>query len=200
MPHNRRHHNDRPIMTPTRLACAVLIATLAGCASTSLSPTALTGAQFNDPARGVVLVSSGAVQRCTATAMWAPIYDAATHDMAPGMPVVPIDEPSTSAFQDHFGTVSALSLPAGHYVIASQFASADFRATDRVPAWSFEVVAGQAVYIGELWRETPCGTRAIVHLRDNFDRDVELASKLNTGFVTHPPKKALAQPLHETAP
>ena len=188
-------------MNTIRLAaCAALATTFAGCASTALSPTALTPAQFGDPTRGIVLVSSGAVQRCTATAMWAPIYDAATHAMAPGRPAVPIDEPPTSAFPDHFGTVSALSLPAGHYVMTSEYANADYRATDRVPTWSFDVVAGQSVYIGEVWRSTPCDTGAVVVVRDNYDRDVDLAGKLNTGFVRHPPARAIAQRVRPPAP
>ena len=174
-------------------ACAVLLAITAGCASSSLSPSALTSAQFADPARGVVLVSTGAVQRCTSTAMWAPIYVDRTHELAPGRPVVPLDETAVSAFQDHFGTVSAVSLPAGRYVITAEYANPLFD-SGLVPAYAFEVLAGQAVYIGELWRATPCGIGSLI-LRDNYERDVALAGNLNKEFVAHPPKKALAEPL-----
>ena len=188
------HANATHAMNPIRLAaCAALLAIAAGCASSSLSPSALTSGQFADPARGVVLVSTGAVQRCSATAMWAPIYVGGTHELAPGRPVVPIDEPVVSAFQDHFGTVSAVSLPAGRYVITAEYANPLFD-SGRVPAYSFEVEAGQAVYIGELWRVSSCGVGSLV-LRDNYDRDVALAGNLNKQFVAHPPKKALAQPL-----
>ena len=33
-------------------------------------------------------------------------------------------------------------------------------------------------------------------LRDNYERDVALADKFNTRFITHPPRKSIASTLH----
>ena len=92
-------------------ASGALLAAAAGCASPDFSPSRLAGAQFSDPSRGIVLVSTGAKERCVAGAMWAPIYDARTKDLVSGHPIVPIDANRESDFPDHYGTLSALSLP-----------------------------------------------------------------------------------------
>ena len=180
-------------------ASAALLATAAGCASPDFSPSRLAGPQFADPASGVVLVSTGAVERCVAGAMWAPIYDARTKEMVPGHPLLPIDANKESGFGDHYGTLSALSLPAGRYIVTAEWANPVSEPAGGVPAWTFDVVAGQSVYIGEIWRATPCQGSVAITVRDNFDRDVALAEKLNTGFIAHPPKKALAQSLASSA-
>jgi len=177
-------------------ASAALLAAAAGCATPDYSPSALTPAQFADPSRGVVLVSTGAVERCVSAAMWAPIYDARSETMAAGHPLVPIDATRQSDFPDHFGALSALSLPPGRYVITAEWSNPVSQPTSQVPAWSFDVVAGQAVYIGEIWRTTPCQLGANLVLRDNYERDVALAAKFNTRFITQPPRKALAGTLH----
>jgi hypothetical protein len=177
-------------------ASAVLLAAAAGCATPDFSPGRLTGPQFADPARGVVLVSTGAVERCVGAAMWAPVYVASTESMVPDHPLLPIDAPPQSDFADHYGTLSALSLPAGRYVITAEWSNPVSQPTTQVPAWSFDVVAGQTVYIGEIWRTTPCQISATVVLRDNYARDVALAEKFNTHFITQPPRKALANTLH----
>jgi hypothetical protein len=176
-------------------ASAVLLASAAGCASPDFSPSKLAGPQFSDPASGIVLVSTGAIGRCVAGAMWAPIYDARTKELVPGRAPLPIDANKESGFSDHYGTLSAVSLPPGHYVITAEWANPVSMPTGYMPAWAFDVVAGQATYIGEIWRSTGCEMSVSLSVRDNFDRDVALAEKLNTGFITHPPKKALAQPL-----
>jgi len=177
-------------------ASGALLAAAAGCATPDYSPSALSPAQFADLSRGVVLVSTGAVERCIGAAMWAPIYDARTEAMVAGHPLLPIDATRQSDFPDHYGTLSALSLPAGRYLITAEWANPVSEPTSQVPAWSFEVVAGQSVYIGEIWRSTPCQLSANVVLRDNYERDVALADKFNTRFITHPPRKSIASTLH----
>jgi hypothetical protein len=174
---------------------AALPVLLAACAGPSFSPGTLSAAQFTDPSRGVVLVSTGAVERCAAGAMWAPIYDARTKALAPGHPLVPIDARPESDFPDHYGTLSALSLPAGRYVITAEYANPVSHPAGGVPAYAFDVLAGQTVYVGEIWRTSPCGMSSWLVVRDSYDRDVALAEKLNTSFIAHPPKKALAQSL-----
>jgi hypothetical protein len=116
--------------------------------------------------------------------------------MAAGHPLLPIDATRQSDFADHFGALSALSLPPGRYVITAEWSNPVSQPTSQVPAWSFDVVAGQTVYIGEIWRTTPCQLGANLVLRDNYERDVALAAKFNTRFITPPPRKALAVNLH----
>lgn len=176
-------------------ACAALLAAAAGCANPDFSPSKLSAGQFTDPSRGIVLVSTGARERCVAGAMWAPIYDARTKELAPGHPIVPIDAISESDYPDHYGTLSAVALPAGRYVITTEWANPSAEPASGVPAFTFDVVAGQSVYIGELWRDTKCQLWTYYELRDNFERDMALADKLNTAFIAHPPKKALAERL-----
>ena len=127
--------------------------------------------------------------------MWSPIYVASTQSLVPDHPLLPIDANNQSDFPDHYGTLSAVSLPAGRYIITAEWSNPVSEPTSKAPAWTFDVVAGQAVYIGEIWRSTGCDMSVSLSMRDNFDRDVALAEKLNTGFITHPPKKALAQSL-----
>jgi hypothetical protein len=178
-------------------ASAALLAAAAGCAAPDFSPSRLTGPQFADASRGVVLVSTGAVERCVGAAMWAPIYVASTATMVPDHPLLPIDSGVQSDFPDHYGTLSAVSLPPGRYIITAEWANPVSQPTTKVPAWSFEVIAGQSVYIGEIWRTTPCQLSADVVLRDSYARDVGLAEKFNTHFITQPPRKALASTLHD---
>lgn len=177
-------------------ASAALLAAAAGCATPTFSPSALPASQFADPSRGVVLVSTGAVERCVGAAMWAPIYVASTETMVPDHPLLPIDSGKQSDFPDHYGTLSAVSLPPGRYIITAEWSNPVSEPTSKVPAWSFDVVAGQSVYIGEIWRTTPCQISATVVLRDNYERDLALADKLNTHFITQPPRKALAASVH----
>jgi hypothetical protein len=128
--------------------------------------------------------------------MWAPINDARTESPAPGRPLLPVDANLVSDFPDHYGTLNALSLPPGRYLITAEWSNPVSEPTSQAPAWSFDVVAGQAVYIGEIWRATPCQLTAVLQLRDNFERDLALAEKLNKAFIAHPPTKALAATLH----
>ena len=174
-------------------AVAALLAAAAGCAGNPFPAGAMTASQLADPARGVVLLSTGAVQRCTMTAMWGPVYQVDTRSTAPGSPIVAIDAPSESDFPDHFGTLSTLSLPPGRYAVSVQYANPELESTGKPPAVAFDVVAGQVTYIGELWRETPCQIKASVLVRDRYDRDVELATRLNPAFAAHPPVKSLGQ-------
>lgn len=178
-------------------ASAALLAVAAGCATPTYSPSALAPAQLADPSRGVVLVSTGAVERCIGAAMWSPIYVASTQSLVPDHPLLPIDANNQSEFPDHYGTLSAVSLPAGRYIITAEWSNPVSEPTTKVPAWTFDVVAGQSVYIGEIWRTTPCQLTANVTLRDRYDRDLALAEKLNTRFITQPPRKALASELHD---
>jgi len=178
-------------------ASAALLAIAAGCATPTYSPSALNASQLADPSRGVVLVSTGAVERCIGAAMWSPIYVASTQSLVPDHPLLPIDASNQSDFPDHYGTLSAVSLPAGRYIITAEWSNPVSEPTTRVPAWTFDVVAGQTVYIGEIWRTTPCQLTADVVLRDSYERDLALADKLNTRFITQPPRKALASELHD---
>ncbi|MFL6628272.1 MAG: hypothetical protein ACJ8G1_17655 [Vitreoscilla sp.] len=177
-------------------ASAALLAAAAGCAVPDFSPSKLGASQFADASRGVVLVSTGAVERCVGAAMWAPIYVASTETLVPDHPLLPIDATRQSDFADHFGTLSAVSLPPGRYIITAEWANPVSEPTSKVPAWSFDVVAGQSVYIGEIWRTTPCQLSANLVLRDSYERDVALAEKFNTHFITQPPRKALGSTLH----
>jgi hypothetical protein len=178
-------------------ACAALLAAAAGCANPDFSPSKLPASPSGDASRGIVLVSTGAVERCVGAAMWAPIYVSSTQSLVTDHPLLPIDSSNQSDFPDHYGTLSAVSLPAGRYIITAEWSNPVSEPTTKVPAWTFDVVAGQTVYIGEIWRTTPCQLTANLVLRDRYERDLALADKLNTRFITQPPRKALASELHD---
>jgi hypothetical protein len=187
-------------MSLLRISAIVFASALAtGCAGVSTSVRELTPAQLADPQRGTIIVSTGAVERCTgAGAAWAPIYDAATHKLAAGSPVVPVDERSDSDYADHYGTLSALSLPAGRYVMSVEAANPAYVDID-VPTFAFEVVAGHARYLGSLLRATPCGKAANFAVLDRYDADVGLAARLNAALAAHPPERALMQMMPPTS-
>ena len=176
------------------LVLAPLVASLlaAGCAGTPTSVQALTPARLADPARGTILVSTAAAARCTALASWGPIYDAATHKLAAGTPVIPIDEHASSDYPDHYGSLSALSLPAGRYLMAVEATNPGYEDID-VPSFGFEVVAGHTRYLGTLLRLTPCNRLAKFTIVDRYEDDVALATRLNPAFASHPPERALME-------
>lgn len=178
-------------MTLLRIAAALFAGALAaGCASTSTAVKSLTPAQLADPARGTILVGTAAAQRCASTGSWAPIYDAATHKLAAGTPVVPIDEHPDSDYPDHYGTLSALSLPPGRYLMTVEATNPGVEDIE-VPTFAFEVVAGHARYLGTLTRMTRCGTLARFAVIDNYDVDVALAAQRNPALRDLAPERAL---------
>ncbi len=193
------HFADPPFMhsiTLVRLARLVpFLAMLAaaGCA-TGTGPARLSAAQLADPARGVVLLSTGARERCSSQAMWAPILDGRTFEFQSALPIVPIDANSNSDFPDHYGTLSALSLPPGHYAISLLYAN-PVSETNVSPGYAFDVVAGRTLYLGELYRDSPCGARALFAVRDQYDRDVALAGRANPDFARRAPERMLLEPL-----
>ena len=175
-----------------RIAAILAACALAGCSGLPTAVTALTPGQLADATRGTILVSTAAVSRCTATGSWAPIYDAATHKLAAGSPVVPIDEHSTSDYPDRYGTLSALSLPPGHYLMTVE--STNPTVGDIVvPSFAFDVVAGRTRYLGSLSRLTPCERAGLFKVIDRYDVDVELATRLNPALRGHAPERALME-------
>ena len=188
LPPDAAHLMRLPQISAAFIACALA----AGCASTSTAVQGLAPAQLADPARGTILVSTAAVARCTALASWAPIYDAATHKLAAGTPVIPIDEHASSDYPDHYGTLSALSLPPGRYLMTVESANPGYDDIE-VPTFAFEVVAGRTRYLGTLSRLTACEKLARFLVVDRFDADVALATRLNPALAGHAPERVLMQ-------
>ena len=173
-----------------RIAAVLAACALAACSGLPTAVTALTPAQLADSTHGTILVSTAAPSRCAATGAWAPIYDAATHKLAAGSPVVPIDEHPTSDYPDHYGTLSALSLPPGRYLMTAESTNPGLDDIE-VPSFAFEVVAGHTRYLGTLARLTPCERTAMYTVVDRFGTDVELATRLNPALRAPAPERAL---------
>ena len=185
-------------MSLLRIAAVLAACGLAGCGSVPTSVTALTAAQLAEPARGTVVLSTSAAERCTALGMWAPIYDAATHKLAAGTPVVPIDEHSDSDYPDHYGTLSALSLPPGRYLMTVEATNPGY-ADIETPSFAFEVLAGRTLYLGDLVRVNACAKASRYVVADHYDVDVALAIKRNPALAARSPERALMTFAHPTA-
>lgn len=143
---------------------------------------------------GVVIFSTGAPNDCVANPTLAFVYDGDTKKRVAGAPWTSIDLYSIkSEFQDHYGTVNAIVLPAGRYYILPEPGNT-FVTTIKTPEFSFNVQSGETTYLGELFMTRSCALHTRFIVRDQYARDVGMASEKNPVFLQRTPVKRLFQP------
>lgn len=158
---------------------AAMAMLLAGCGTMQnrYDPSTFAAAQV--PAdSAVVILSTGAPRRCTATATFLQVT-----------PVLKANESSSavlgvdgsffkSDFEDHHGLVNVFALRAGKYVITPIIANPYVEPT-KVPRAEFSVEAGETVYLGEYFMPVSCSLRTWSRFDNKFDRDMTIVDKKN---------------------
>lgn len=175
--------------------------TMANKASVSTIPPSA----FSLTDSGVVLLSTGAPKKCTSFASFLEVFDRASEKKVSGAPRIPVDVyVNKSDFSDHHGTVNAIHLPAGNYYVSPYVSNPYVRLKDEEkPRFAFDVKPGETTYIGELFMTAACSAKThmvvkssykeLFVVRDQYDRDMELATQKNPDIATRPPVKRLMQ-------
>lgn len=148
-------------------------------AQSPLAPAKLAVAELADPQKGVALYSLGALSSCTAAVTGVRFVDRSAGKLAFDGPSLFIDNRwEKSDFSDHHGTVGALALPAGKYYLTPWIVNPFVVAKNRLE-FSFDIVAGETTYIGELFMPKSCATSTSFVVRDQYERDMALILQMN---------------------
>lgn len=138
---------------------------------------------------GVAIFSTGADHDCMSFATFMRLFDQATMRPVDGVAGAPVDGYSSiSDFPDHRGNVSAFALQPGKYYLSPVTAN-PYVVGVKVPAFPFEVHAGETVYLGEIYMPLACSFRNVFRVNDRYDRDVALATSKNPALIRRPPVK-----------
>ncbi len=173
----------------------VTVALWSGCGTVPnyASVARVPGAALTSQQEGVVLMSSGAPEHCMSMATFLKVFDATSKTVVEGGPLIPVDGYIyKSEFADHHGTVNGFALPPGRYFVAPWVANPYVKAI-KIPAFGFDVRPGETTYIGELFMTRSCGLNTTFLVRDEYDRDVRLATEKNPLVAQRVPVKRLMQ-------
>jgi hypothetical protein len=170
-------------MRPSLIAVAVmslLALTTISCATSNYASVSLIPEEsFNQKQTGMIVLSTGAPESCITSSTYLTLINLGTEEEIKN---IPVDYYSIeSEFDDHIGFLSALALPPGKYALRPFIANPYIFAHH--PRFEFEVVAGKAIYLGEFFMLRSCSLSNRFVFRDNYDRDMKRAIKLNPGFA-----------------
>jgi hypothetical protein len=186
--------NEVHVRRLSRLLIAVPVLALAGCAS--LYPNLagvgkLPAAAFTASETGVVVFSAGAASRCYMLPTYVVVSAEDRHTSVARIPMISVDAQLVkSDFRDHQGSLSALQLPAGAYYLTPTVLNPTVQTTRR-PTFAFDVRAGETVYAGELFMPRSCAAETTFAVRDQYERDIALATERNPALGTRPVTKRL---------
>lgn len=161
------------------LSIAAPASRAAGLATNPSGVATLPASAWTDPTRGVVIVATAATRQCSITATAMQVFDWDTRKQVQEAPVVPIDMLDKSDFEGHYGSLSALSLPPGHYAMRLGAAGSTMESNGLHLA--FEVRAGTVIYLGRVRKFGDCND--FTHhfdVVDRFDIDVPEAALVAT--------------------
>lgn len=146
---------------------------------------------FSEKESGVVIFSMGATEYCISFATDLILRYLNTTNLVEGMPPMFLDSyVNKSDFPDHHGTVNALRLNPGKYYFSTGILN-PYLHTIQTPNMLFEVLPGETTYLGEVFMPTSCASRNSFEIRDNFDRDMAIAVKINPSINQRVPVKRL---------
>jgi len=170
---------------------AILI--LAGCgsmtnrASSDLIPISALSSNRD----GIVIFSTGAQGPCVVNATVAFVFDGITNKRVDDAPWISMDiHNMKSEFSGYLGAVDAMVLPAGKYYIEPRFGNVVIT-TIKSPKFSFNVVPGETVYLGQIYMPRSCVQNTNFIIKDEYARDVEMAASRNSVFSQRTPIKRL---------
>jgi hypothetical protein len=178
----------RPFWRQTALVAAALplLAVGAGAPTTAFAgpvtnPSAvalLPPAAWQDPQKGVVLLSTAAAGPCKTGGLWIHFFDPRKKSLVDGLPFVPVDLLEHSDFEGHYGALSAVSLPPGEYAAVVTFTT-PWADTTSAPAFAFEVFAGEVTYLGTVRKHGGCNSNSpSFDVIDRHAADIEAATTL----------------------
>lgn len=164
-----------------------LVVLLLGCKTNYLSVTRIPSGTFaaRDP---VVLFSVGSVEPCKSMPAYLdllrPSNGRTVREPVLEVPVIPIDTRFTEDdFSEHHERLIAFVVRPGKYILMPQrYSGGTVPVT--VPLIEFYVLPGETVYLGELFLTVSCALNGQLVIRDQHERDVALAIKLNPEFAT----------------
>jgi hypothetical protein len=179
---------------------ATLVATVAlsGCGTfpNRASVQMVPAAEFSSARNGVILLSMGAPEYCISTSTMLQIFDMETTKVVQAAPLMFVDAYTIkSEFPFHYGTVNGASLPPGRYYFEPKIAN-PYVVSNRVPRFSFEVVPGQTSYLGEIFMTRSCALKTTFVVRDEYNRDLQIAVEKNPAVTTRPIVKRLMKPFY----
>ncbi|WP_431046456.1 hypothetical protein [Roseateles sp. L2-2] len=154
----------------------------------------LPAAALNGKDQGVLLLSAGAPTQCVVLGTFLKVVDAKTGSSPDSVKLIDVDVyVYKSDYSDHHGTINAVALPPGKYeirpVVANPYVSQII-----IPNYVVEIAAGELIYGGEVFMPQACTMNTLFSIRDEFERDTELAIKKNPALAGRPVEKRLLQP------
>jgi len=177
-------------------AALLAVSLLAGCGSMDNRTGAdrLPEAALNGKDKGVLVLSTGAPERCVSMSTFLKIIDAKTGSAPDSTDLIGVDVYiHKSDFSDHHGTINAVALPPGRYELRPWLANPYFVPTV-TPNYVIEISAGELIYGGEVFMPKACSSNTAFVIRDRFDRDIELAIAKNPALAGRPIEKRLLLP------
>lgn len=167
-------------------AAGLLSGLLAGCSgivTNPQSPDRIKLGDFQQAGSGIVVLSTGADRECAVYSKFLYVKDATTGTDVSGVAAMSIDVYAVkSDFADHYGTVNAIHLPAGKYLLSPRNANWQIVSKNNLLV-PFEVVAGQTTYLGEVYLNPSCGPESRLMVRDQYPRDVRVLISKNPVFA-----------------
>ncbi len=182
---------------PVLLSCLLMAIALGACGTfdnragvARVPPTALDAA-----GQGVILFSTGAPDHCISSSRFLKTYRRDTRKIV-DVPLIPVDVYTyKSEFEDHHGTVNALALPPGEYYFSPWMANGVMQGVV-IPAFGFEVRAGETTYLGELFMRRSCSDANLYDVRDRYERDMAVAREKNPALLKREPVPRLLALIH----
>lgn len=148
-------------------------------------------AMLTSQSTGVAILSTGADKECYSFATVMKLFDQSTLRAVSGVAVAPVDGyTNKSDFTDHRGNVSAFALLPGKYYF-SPVTQNPYVVGVKVPAFAFEMRAGETVYLGEIYMPTACAFDNAFKVNDRYERDIAIAVGQNPALTGRPPTKRL---------
>lgn len=177
------------------VSVSVVLSALTACGTVNrVSVRALSEDEIKSAERGIVVFSVGARDSCTSFATGLYIEDEATGKRVNSVPAIFIDNSfQKSDFPDHHGMVDAISLAPGRYVLKAAVVNPTL-ITVKTPRAHFEIQAGEAIYLGELYMPTSCNMSSVTfRVYDRFDRDFAVIKQNRPELSTRPFVKHIMQ-------
>ncbi|MFC4310527.1 hypothetical protein ACFPN2_15660 [Steroidobacter flavus] len=175
------------------VAVVVLACTVAGCGTMNnrLAPEKLDPATLASGS-AIVVLSTGAADRCIATATMLNLAPAGARYGKDGIVGINVDAyVLKSDFPDHQGSLSAFTVQPGNYQLYPSVLN-PYVSPKKVPKAEFSIAAGEVLYIGEFYMSFACSFENITEFRDQESRDLALLKTRNPSLAARPIVKRIA--------
>lgn len=176
-----------------RLLFLAVACIVSGCGTMDnrLAPEKMNPAALSDGS-GIVVLSTGAADRCISTATLLNMAPAGARYGKDGVAGINVDNyVIKSDFPDHQGILSVVVLEPGNYQLYPSTLN-PYVTSIKIPKAEFSVAAGEIVYIGEFYMPVACSFDNITQFRDQQARDLALLQTRNPSLAAKPVVKRIA--------